>query len=116
MEQEKQDRQDILSFKQKVFIMPLKLKILILALLPMLLVTGIITLVNVKQSQSLSELEIETFEQNLLASKRSELKNYVSLALTSVSQIINSPWMHDFEAKEETLFVWADPSWASTLP
>lgn len=101
MEQEKQDRQDILSFKQKVFIMPLKLKILILALLPMLLVTGIITLVNVKQSQSLSELEIETFEQHLLASKRSELKNYVSLALTSVSQIINSPWLHDFEAKEE---------------
>ncbi|WP_372738620.1 cache domain-containing protein [Neptunomonas sp.] len=101
MAQEPQVRPGAFRFKQKIFIMPLKLKILTLALLPMLLVTGIITLVNVKQSQSLSELEIETFEQLLLASKRSELKNYVSLALTSVSQILNSPWMHDFEAKEE---------------
>ena len=81
--------------------MPLKLKILTLALLPMLLVTVIITLVNVKQSKSLSELEIETFEQNLLASKRNELENYVSLALTSVAQIMHSPWMKEIEAKEE---------------
>ena len=62
MAQEQQVRPGVFRFKQKIFTMPLKLKILTLALLPMLLVTGIITLVNVKQSQSLSELEIETFE------------------------------------------------------
>lgn len=94
-------RQDITGFKQKTPVMSLKFKILMLALLPLLLVTCIITLVSIKQAQSLSELEIETFEQNLLASKRSELKNYLSLAETSISHIMNSPWMHEFEAKEE---------------
>ncbi|SIS82368.1 two-component system, NarL family, sensor kinase [Neptunomonas antarctica] len=101
MEQKNKVRQDLFSFKQNAYLMPLKLKILTLALLPLLLVTIIITLINIKQSQSLSELEIQTFEENLLASKRNELKNYVSLALTAVSQVTSSPWKRDFEAKEE---------------
>lgn len=101
MEETEKVRHDIAGFKQKTPVMSLKFKILMLALLPLLLVTGIITLVSIKQAHSLSELEIETFEQNLLASKRSELKNYLSLAETSISHILNSPWMHEFEAKEE---------------
>ncbi len=101
MEPDHKVRQDAQSFKHKAFIMPLKLKILILALLPLLLVTGIITFMSVKQSQALSELEIKTFEQNLLASKRSELKNYVGLALTSIKQAMDTPWLHEFEAQAE---------------
>jgi len=94
-------RQDTLSLKQKAHSMSLKLKILTLALIPLLLVTGIITLVSVKQSQALSELEIATFEQNLLASKKSELENYISLALTSIEPVMNTPWLKDFEAQEK---------------
>jgi len=94
-------RQDTLSLKQKAHTMSLKLKILTLALIPLLLVTGIITLVSVKQSQALSELEIATFEQNLLASKKSELENYISLALTSIEPVMNTPWLKDFEAQEK---------------
>ena len=101
MEVEHKLRQDTLSLKQKAHTMSLKLKILTLALIPLLLVTGIITLVSVKQSQALSELEIATFEQNLLASKKSELENYISLALTSIEPVMNTPWLKDFEAQEK---------------
>jgi two-component system NarL family sensor kinase len=81
--------------------MSLKLKILTLALLPLLLVTATITLINVNQAQTLSELEIQTFEQNLLTSKRNELKNYVELGLTAISQVINDESLTQEAAQSE---------------
>ncbi len=84
----------------KAYAMPLKIKIITLALLPLLLLAGMITFVSVKQAQALAELEIVAVEQNLLASKRSELKNYVNLAEAAIEQTLKLPWLHDFEAKE----------------
>ncbi|MES9898360.1 MAG: cache domain-containing protein [Sedimenticola sp.] len=81
--------------------MSLKIKILLLALLPLVLVTIVITMISVKQAQSLSEEEIQTFEEHLLASKRSELKNYVSLALTSIKHIVNDETLDEESAKAE---------------
>lgn len=68
--------------------MSLKAKILLLAVLPLLLVTSVITVISLKQAHQLSELEISMFEENLLATKRQELRNYVSLAMTSVSHLL----------------------------
>lgn len=81
--------------------MSLKAKILLLAILPLLLVASLITLINVNQAHTLSEEEIRTFEENLLASKRRELKNYVSLALTSIDHIIRNPALDERSAREE---------------
>ena len=100
VEQDKNLVQHTLSDPAKVYVMPLKIKILTLALLPLLLVAGMITLVSVKQAQALAELEIAAVEQNLLASKRSELKNYVSLAEAAIEQTLSLPWLHEFETKE----------------
>jgi len=81
--------------------MSLKLKILTLALLPLLLVTAIITLINVNQAQALSELEIRTFEQNLFTSKRNELKNYVELGMTAISQVMNDQSLDEAAAQDD---------------
>ncbi|MES9901593.1 MAG: cache domain-containing protein [Sedimenticola sp.] len=81
--------------------MSFKTKILLLAILPLVLVAGAITLINVNQAHTLSELEIQTFEENLLTSKRRELENYISLALTSIDHIIRDPSLDEEATQEE---------------
>jgi len=80
--------------------MSLKTKILILTILPLVLVASLITVINVNQAHTLSEQEIRTFEENLLASKRRELKNYISLALTSIDHIIQDQNLDERAARE----------------
>lgn len=81
--------------------MPLKIKILLLSLIPMMLVTSAVTWIGLNQAHQLSEEEIRLFEDNLLASKQRELKNYVSLAMTSIAHIVNSAGADDKQARAE---------------
>lgn len=53
------------------------------------------------QARQLSEDEIQLFEENLLASKKRELKNYVSLAMTSIAHIVDNSDPSDLEAQRE---------------
>jgi two-component system NarL family sensor kinase len=68
--------------------MKLKIKILLLAILPMLLVTILIAFLSTYQIHSLAEQEIKTFEVNLVASKREELKNYVDIAHATIKPML----------------------------
>ncbi len=68
--------------------MSLKAKILLLSILPLILVTAVATLISLQEARQLSEQEIDTFESNLLSSKRRELEHYVSLALTTVEHLL----------------------------
>lgn len=81
--------------------MSLKSKILLLALLPLILMTIAITLISQRQAHYLSEQEIRIFEENLLASKRTELQNYVSLAMTSIAHIVATYEPGDLAAERE---------------
>lgn len=81
--------------------MSLKTKILLLALVPLFLVTTSITFISVQQVRSLSETEIAIFEENLLKSKRTELEHYVSLALSSISPIVSSHPVTDENARKQ---------------
>lgn len=81
--------------------MSLKSKILLLALLPLILMTAAITLISQRQAHDLSEQEIRIFEENLLASKRTELQNYVSLAMTSIAHIVARYEPGDLQAELE---------------
>ncbi len=66
----------------------LKTKILLLALIPLVLMTAAITWISQKQARELANIEIATFEENLLASKQQQLKHHVNLATASVREII----------------------------
>ncbi|OQX30790.1 MAG: histidine kinase [Candidatus Sedimenticola endophacoides] len=60
-----------------------------------------ITTISLEQARSLSEEEIRTFEERLLASKRHELRNYVGLALTSIKHIEQDRGLSEETAKQE---------------
>lgn len=80
--------------------MSLKTKILSLAVLPLLVVASLIMVTTVNQARQLGKEEILTFERNLLAAKRTELKHYVSLALTSIEPVYRHADPDDPEARE----------------
>jgi two-component system NarL family sensor kinase len=88
--------------------MSLKAKLLLLAILPLLLVSSLVTLVSLQQARSLSEQEIRIFEDNLLSSKKRELQHYVSLALTSIDHIVANSDVHDEAAKAEVMRILND--------
>ena len=80
--------------------MSLKTKILLLAILPLMLVASVNTLISLNQAHTLAEQEIRTFEANLLASKKRELKNYISLALTSIEHIVEDKSLDEHSARQ----------------
>jgi len=63
-----------ISYRQKVFL---------LATLPLIGAVFLITLVVSTQSRQLAEREIQALEAQLIATKRGELKNYLSIARTA---------------------------------
>ncbi|MEH6652432.1 MAG: cache domain-containing protein [Motiliproteus sp.] len=79
--------------------MSLKTKIILLAIVPLLLVTISVTLIALKQAKTLGEQEVQTFERNLIASKEKELRHYVSLALTSIDHIYSNIDLHPEDAQ-----------------
>lgn len=68
----------------------LRTKVLLLAIVPLVIVTLVITVISLKQARSLSEQEIETFEENLLQSKQQELQNYVEMATNAIAHLVDN--------------------------
>ncbi|WP_245578334.1 cache domain-containing protein [Marinobacterium litorale] len=81
--------------------MPLKIKIMLLAILPMVMVTTLTTWLGSKGARLLSEQEIEIFEESLLVSKRRELKHYVEMAQASIRPVIEQAGSNPAAAKAE---------------
>ncbi len=70
--------------------MNLKLKILLLATLPLIVAIAAILLLVNYQASELSRQEVIALEETMLKTKKAELLNYVSLALTSIDHLYNS--------------------------
>lgn len=81
--------------------MNFRLKILLLATVPLILAVSAITLLVTYQARSLSEEEIASFERNMLAAKKSELVHYLELARTSIRHIYDKAGPDDKAAKEQ---------------
>jgi two-component system NarL family sensor kinase len=79
--------------------MTLRQQILALATVPLVLAILAITLLVTSQSRELAQEGIATFERNLLQSKRAELRNYINLALTAISDIYENAGPDDEVAK-----------------
>lgn len=71
--------------------MSFKTRIILLALLPLLLLTAAIAWIGVQEARDLSESQSHLFEASLLAAKEGELQRYVRLAQSSITPIINDP-------------------------
>lgn len=71
--------------------MTLRQKILLLATIPLILSVAVITLLVNRQAAELAAAEISVFEETMLAAKKAELLNYISLAQTSIDHLTGLP-------------------------
>ena len=71
--------------------MTLRQKILLLATIPLILAVAAISLLVNRQADSLATREIALFEETMLAAKKAELLNYISLAQTSIDHLTSIP-------------------------
>ena len=85
--------------------MNLRLKILLLATIPLIAAIATISVIVSHQAAELSEQEINLFERTMLKAKKDELRHYVSLALTSIDHLYNSgpPGSPEDEAKAQQI-------------
>lgn len=79
--------------------MPLKAKLILLSLLPLLLVMALTSWISVFQAKTLGEKEVELFHSSLIKSKELALKDLVDLAFDAISHIYNDPDMDEAEAQ-----------------
>ncbi|GAB3246390.1 cache domain-containing protein [Chitinimonas naiadis] len=80
--------------------MRIKYKMALLTLLPMLVVIGAIALIIFSQEKELAKLQTRVLEESLLESKRAEIKDYVSLARTSID-LLYASGRNDDATKEQ---------------
>ncbi|MAD46654.1 MAG: histidine kinase [Oceanospirillaceae bacterium] len=66
----------------------LKTKILLLTVLPLVALTLAITWITQRQAQQLAHQQISMLEESIMAQKRQALRDYVSLAMTSITPIL----------------------------
>ncbi|NLS14376.1 histidine kinase [Vibrio sp. SM6] len=80
--------------------MPLKVKLILLALVPLLLVSGGISWISIYQARLLGEREIAIFEKSLIASHERALKDSVDLAMSAIAPIYTEKSLPKSEAQQ----------------
>ncbi|MFW7524289.1 cache domain-containing protein [Vibrio ostreicida] len=81
--------------------MPLKAKLILLSLLPLLLVMALTSWIAIYQAKMLGEKEVDIFHSSLIQSKESALKDLVDLALDAIEHIYNDPLLEESIAKQK---------------
>ncbi|MDL5027817.1 cache domain-containing protein [Vibrio gigantis] len=81
--------------------MPLKAKLILLTLLPLLLVTASISWISLHQTKTLGDKEVEIFRDSLIKSRENALKDTVDLAFDAIEHIYNDPNIQEAQAKKE---------------
>jgi len=78
-------------------------KFLLLAALPLIFAIAAIAGLVAYQSRTLAEREIAALERELLAAKKEELKNYISIARTAIGPIYGNALPNDEAAKTKVM-------------
>ncbi|WP_417545818.1 methyl-accepting chemotaxis protein [Marinobacter sp.] len=66
-------------------------RVLLLALVPVGLLTVLLTTYNLNQAKDIGDEALAGFHSDMEASKRQELKNYIELARSSITRLYNQP-------------------------
>ena len=97
--------------KDNVTVMSLRTKLILLALVPLLVVTGIFSAVTLHQGDILMERELQIFEQNLRRSKETALKDYVSIMRTAI-EFVRQNAANDDEARDKVMALMQEASFS----
>ena len=89
----------------------LRLKFLLLSILPLVLAASAISWLVFAQAERLAEAEIRTFERNILKSRKDELKSYLELAMASIDHIYSVASPLDAVSKERVKAIIEDLSY-----
>ena len=81
--------------------LPYKFKIALLTLIPLIIAISGIAAATVHQTKLLASTQAETFEQELLDTKKNELKNYMELAYTAIINVYENPNVAKKHAQQE---------------
>lgn len=79
--------------------MPLKAKLILLTLIPVVLVSASISWISIYQAKTLGQREVEIFHQNLIQSKEAALKDTVDVAFDAISHIYSDSTIEERVAK-----------------
>ncbi|WP_372378585.1 cache domain-containing protein [Vibrio natriegens] len=79
--------------------MPLKAKLILLTLIPVVLVSASISWISIYQAKTLGQREVELFHQNLIQSKEAALKDTVDVAFDAIIHIYNDTMIEEDVAK-----------------
>ncbi len=81
--------------------LPYKFKIALLTLIPLIIAISGIAAATVHQTKLLASTQAETFEKELLDTKKNELKNYMELAYTAIINVYENPNVAKKHAQQE---------------
>ncbi|WP_318492033.1 cache domain-containing protein [Photobacterium leiognathi] len=80
--------------------MPLKAKLILLTLLPLLIVTASISWISIYQAKTLGQKEVTVFRESLINAKEAALKDSVDLALDAIAHIYHDPNLDTSDAQQ----------------
>lgn len=81
----------------------IKNRIVLLTVIPLMIAVGIIMLITRWQLLELSEQEVNEVRQEMMQEKQETLKQYMEIAVSSVSEIYENATANDQQAKEKAL-------------
>lgn len=81
--------------------MPLRAKLILLTLLPLILVTASISWISIHQTKALGLKEVETLRTSLIRSRENALKDKLDLAFDAIHHVYTDESLDDDDAKEQ---------------
>ncbi len=81
--------------------LPYKIKIALLTLIPLILAIIAIAVGTAYQTKQLASTQTQTFENQLIATKKAELKNYMDLAYSAIKNVYESKHVDKKHAQQE---------------
>ncbi|MGR0279321.1 cache domain-containing protein [Marinomonas dokdonensis] len=79
----------------------LKSKVFLLALVPLIMATSIITFLSLQSARELAEEELSIYEFNLVNAKKEALISHVDIALTAIQQVLDDESLTDIQAQQQ---------------
>ncbi|WP_111497916.1 methyl-accepting chemotaxis protein [Marinobacter bohaiensis] len=81
-------------------------RVLLLALVPVIVLTALLSTYNLKQAQGIGDEAVSGFSDAMMATKRQELQNYLQLARSSIAHLYDQPGSADDpEVREKAMAI-----------
>ena len=81
--------------------MSLKLKLILLTLIPLIMVSASIGWISIYQAQQLGSSEVKVFRENLIKTREAALQDSVEIAMSAIRHVYSNAEKDDEQAKQQ---------------